>query len=191
MPQKGQSVSEATKRQIRRAQTKYKPAYCGELIEYFLAPKSSKGWRRELDVSKVVDGQIYDGKVPVYIPTLTGFCDYIGISLPTFYKWVDIYEEFGDAYEEAMESKRELLNSYALAGEVNPVFAKYMLESWNPHKRKRPIEERVEAQDGSEPPENAQEGAEKPAGINVSITVKLPKELTGDGEGENEDGTEH
>jgi len=186
MPKKGEKLSEATKRQIRRAQTKYKPAYCGEIIEYFIAPKSDKGWKRELDVCLNVEGTLVDGKMPVYIPTLTGFCDYIGISLHTLYKWADTYEEFGDAYEEAMAIKREMIDSYALIGQVNPTFAKYMLESWKPHERKRPTEESGSSGEGAEASVSAAEAESKPSGINVNITVKLPDELSGEGEKGNE-----
>ena len=178
MPRKGEKCSEATKRSIRRSQTKYRSSYCGEIIDWFIAPRAGNAWRAYIDVYRVVEGEVIDGKVPVFIPTLTGFCDYIGVSLPTLYKWIDTYEEFGDAYEEAMEIKREKINIYALQGEVNATFAKYMLESWHPRERKRP---QTEAEGSSEQAESASEAREGSGGVNVLIKVQLPKALDEDG----------
>ena len=183
MPRKGETMSDAAKRQLRRSMTKYKPALCGEIIDWFAAPRSADGWKSELFVRKLVEGQIYDGKVPVYIPTLTGFCDYIGISRQTLYKWVDTYPEFGDAYEEALEEKRDLINSYALAGEINPNFAKYMLESWHPRERRMPAAEgAAETQQGAAGAQQEAKGSGMD--ISVGIEVKLPAKLPADGEGE-------
>lgn len=182
MPKKGESVSEATRRQLRRAQTKYRTAYCGEIIEYFIAPRSEKGWKREIDVSGMVDGQFIDGKMPVYIPTLTGFCDYIGISLHTLYNWADTYEEFGDAYEEALQIKKDLIDSYALMGQINPNFAKYMLESWHPRERKKPKEPADSIGEGAEPSQSTQGADERSRSINVSISVNMPEEMREEGE---------
>ena len=136
MPKKGQTMTEATKRLIRRSQTKYKETYCGELLDYFLVIRKNKKFREEIPVKQIVDGKVRNYSAPVYVPRLTGFCEAIGISLTTFYKWVDTYPDFRDAYEEAMEIKRETLQSYALIGVISPNFAKYMLESWKPHQTK-------------------------------------------------------
>lgn len=176
MPRKGEKCSEATKRSIRRSQTKYRSSYCGEIIDWFIAPRAGNAWRAYIDVYRVVEGEVIDGKVPVFIPTLTGFCDYIGVSLPTLYKWIDTYEEFADAYEEAMEIKREKINIYALQGEVNATFAKYMLESWHPRERKRPQTEAEgiseQAQSAADSPQNAKGNG---MDINFSLTIQSPE----------------
>ena len=190
MPRKGEKCSEATKRSIRRAQSKYTTAMCGKIIDWFIAPKTEDGWRAYIDVCHVIEGDLIDGRMPVYIPTLTGFCDSVGVSLPTLYKWADTYEEFGDAYEEAMEIKRDLINTYALQGLVNPNFAKYMMESWRPRERKRP---QLDAEGSSEQAESASEAREGSGGVNVLIKVQLPKALDEDGgEGDGDaGGSEH
>jgi len=174
MPKKGEKQSPATIRRIRRSLTTYNSSYCGDIIEWFVNPVDKSGkWNNEVLVRRMTDTGSVDALMPVYIPTLRDFADFIGVSIQTIYNWVDTYDEFADAYIEAMEAKQDLIYKYTIAGVINPNFAKYMLESWKPRQRKvdKPEKEKTEDQAEETAKENSGEG------YHIKITVETPPDF--------------
>lgn len=156
MAKKSEKISEATRLMIRRALTKYKPSYVGELIDYFMSPATVEpgqesdtsnniNWKEYLPVYRYLTAEdgtniVISTEIPVLIPTKMGFCKRIGISLSTFYAWCQTYPEFRAAWIECREWQIELIENYATAGVINPSFAKYRIENYISGARQHPIE---------------------------------------------------
>lgn len=89
--------------------TKYYPARCTELIDFFNVP--------------LQDPQT--GKA-VTLPTIERFCSNIGIHVDTFYEWEQRHSMFSDAAKKARQLQKAIWIENSLKGRYNTPFTIFM-----------------------------------------------------------------
>lgn len=124
--------------------TKYKKAYCEELISFF----SVEPHRREA----VSESNAYDKeggvkfnkveykRVPNDLPTLSKFATKIGIDTTTLYEWQEKHIEFSNALRRARELYKDFLTENGLLGLYNGAFAIFIAKNTTDMKDKSEVE---------------------------------------------------
>ncbi len=106
--------------------TKYKPEFCEEVDKYL---KKSRDEHYQLLRGSSTNGETYENKIRVKLPTLEGFASFIGIGLSTVEEWKRKYPIFQRAFEKIMvEQKKRLIDS-GLSNDYNSTIAKLILAS--------------------------------------------------------------
>lgn len=112
------------------AACKYKPEYCGRMLEYFNQPPTRVEYWRRYDK----EGKILEEKpmvVPNEYPTFEGFAASIGVTTRTLLNWCEENHRFSHYYARARELQKGKLITNTLSGFYNPQFAKF--EAINNH----------------------------------------------------------
>ena len=104
--------------------TKYKPAFCQKLIDFF----DIEPWEeREIPHYKGSDVSWTDIKLlPVRMPTLRKFAKSISVSYVTVYAWIKKHDEFLNAFTHAKEIRKEWLIDGGLSGVFHPASFKFV-----------------------------------------------------------------
>jgi hypothetical protein len=104
--------------------TKYKPAYCQQLIDYFdIEPF------KDIEIPHYKNGEIswIDKKrLPARLPTLRKFAKSIEISYVTVYAWIKQHKEFSNAFTHAQLIRKEFLIDNGLQGLYPPLTFKFV-----------------------------------------------------------------
>lgn len=107
--------------------TKYNPAYCQDLIDFFsIEPIQYK----DITVTHK-DGTQIDKTEMEAAPTpyFTTWCAKIGIEESTFWEWAHKYQEFSIAYKRAKKLQREFIIETALKQVHNGTFSIFLLKN--------------------------------------------------------------
>lgn len=140
--------------------TKYKEEYCQQLIAYYNKPST---------VEKIRTIRLKNGseiEEPFDAPTkpshVVDFCDEIGISVATFYTWLDTHKQFSEAYTHAKAYLERNIVDNGLLSNYNPGFAGLVSKNWLGWKDKSEVDQKVsgELKTGEANPALAKEFAE-------------------------------
>ena len=118
-------------------ETKYKPEYCDDLINFF----SVEPFRTEYTVSP--KGLPIVIKVPLPLPTFAAWAAKIKVSPKTILGWANQFDDFGSAVEICKAMQENMLFNNGLQGLYNPsvtIFGLKNLAGWTDK-----IESKVEA----------------------------------------------
>lgn len=106
--------------------SKYKSAYCKKVDEY-LSLNQDEAHR--LIKSEGVQSTSYENKIKVNLPTVEGFCTFIGVPKETAYRWRDRHEDFRCSLAKVVKEQKRRLLENGLSGDYNPTIAKLILSS--------------------------------------------------------------
>lgn len=118
---KGNTYAHAKKGKFRRGRnTKYRPRFCQEMIEYFsVKPYSNEVYKekKEYFVSGEVKSESNEKKpVPAPMPTFYRFATKINVNVESLREWRKKNGKFASAYKECKELQKEFLINNGLSG---------------------------------------------------------------------------
>jgi len=102
------------------APTKYKKAFCKELIDFFDIEPYIEKQRTIMSKGKPIT---IDMEIANDWPTLAKFCTTIGVHRDTLQEWAKKHPEFSVAIKKAKEYQESILVTNGLKGLYNPGFA--------------------------------------------------------------------
>ena len=108
--------------------TKYDPEinYEQKALDYLESYKDEKG---EFHKTRGEKSDTFERIVTVKLPTIEGFCEYIGINIDTSNEWAKIYPTFSGALEIVRNEQRRRLTENGLNGTYNSTIAKLILSA--------------------------------------------------------------
>ena len=77
--------------------------------------------------SESSQGESFENKTRVKIPTIEGLGAYVGAARATIYLWKEEHQEFSDIIDELQQIQAERLMNNGLSGTYNPTIAKVLL----------------------------------------------------------------
>jgi len=111
--------------------TKYKPAFCQKMIDFFNRPNHFE----EKKIPHYKSGKKTWNDIkrfPTNLPTMVGFARHIKVGFATVYTWMDpqhasFHKEFLDTFTHICKPmQKDFLIQAGLQGYYNPLFAKFV-----------------------------------------------------------------
>lgn len=103
--------------------TKYKPAFCEEILDFFNRTPV------KIEYIKTADGKKECRETVCELPTLAGFAAYIGVCRDTLHEWSKQHAEFSDAIKRAQAHQEHILIQNGLTGRYHPAVAIFALKN--------------------------------------------------------------
>lgn len=134
--------------------TKYKPAYCKEIVAYFQTAADAP--TRELaPVVTTTDGEKPSVKtetrrICAELPTLEGFAGSIGVASFTLRQWAEKHEEFRVAYARAQDIQFRLLTDRGLTRQYDPTAFLFVAKNITWMKDRTAVDQRFVDKDGND-----------------------------------------
>ena len=109
------------------APTRYKERYCEDIITFF----DVEHMQTIVKTKTTKDGEIvtWEETVPNKIPMFERFAFNCGVDTDTLRKWTKAHPEFGGPYKIAKELQKEMVNSLAVAGYLNPTYTQFFAKN--------------------------------------------------------------
>lgn len=108
--------------------TKYKPAYCRQIIAYMR--RGGKRFHKPMVVDKAIVNHPL-GLLPAYFE---GFAGKIGVTTETLSEWCRVHPEFSDSHKKAKEIQLQRLLDGLLGQNYNPAGAIFVLKNGHGYK---------------------------------------------------------
>lgn len=106
----------------------YREEYCDRLVKFYKQPSTKKQIRTVTLKNGSVINEPFDApNKPVHV---VDFCDDLDIAISTFYKWVEDYPAFSEAYKHAKSYLERNVVDNALLNNYNGGFASLVSKNW-------------------------------------------------------------